>query len=1093
MKLIISNSSRGAYHGVMNELKGRLNESNIVIAPDRFTASVERGIISTLNLQSSFGIDVMSFTRLANRLVGKDIKKCLTPEGSVMLIGKVIADCCADFEYYGKVAMTEGFASELYAALTAIRNSGISTEMLRAQADGMSPALRAKTHDIVLIYEGYLKALEGRHSDSSTRLYALAQFIAQNPDSVASTNFYCTDIYEFSAPELEIIAGLAQNALSLTVGLVSGYDNANRRIYPDRVIARLKSVCGGRVNVVDCKETLPAPIEAISTQLFSYGAAETVAQNGGKVALRYAKDRHDEVLALAVDVVDKIRKGGRYKDVEVYVSDIADYEAEIKAIFARYKIPFFIDKRELLADQTKVRYILDAIACVRSGFRRREVLDFVKNPLFAYEVSGGEDDVFLFENYVLKYNIDYTRFCDVFVLKESGKFCNRHFNAQNTNDKAAFCDENTVPELVRQSLMKMLSPYFAINRDGDSIKNFVRASQQFIESADGAWRKHVDKLTELSAYYLKCAEQVDSKISSVFEEIDEVLDFDTDVAKFEGIFKSMLKTLKIALVPTYLDCVFVGDADSRFMGAGDIYVLGATNDKLPRAGAGGAVVSAKDEEYFEKLGLSITPNEAQKLMTEKYALCDLMKKPHGRLIISYPETGNGGALRPSTVIAELKGMLCEGTNNISAERISFENLSKHGGVKPEVLTSLFATEKSCYFEVMKNAISKRAPLEDGAIYGSAYECMSDDDRQRTDGIFDVPSRIALPKSAYFAGSTSVSRLETFFNCPYSHYFNYILSLKKRKDGKAEGTENGTVLHYILEKFFVDVRDGVIKDKVDIRDRAYKYFDMAIKENGFEILLEKSDTGRALRRVKEEGVRVCEGLFDVYLRSSFKPAMLEAKIGEGDILPMSLTVGDKNVRLKGTIDRVDILDGDFVVIDYKTYKSADLKLDELYYGEKIQLYIYMRAVEQSLGKNPVGVFYLPIYAGFTDENTSRYKFKGQVSDSREIMAKIDSLAVDDPQKSVLPYKASAKGELSGEVHLDKKRFDMLGDYAFSLATRGAEQIANGYIKPSPIKDACKKCRFQEICAYRDKYERKPAKTALQSFEMTDGTQGDNRNE
>ena len=169
MKIIMSNSSRGAYRGVLKYLKANIGDSNIVIAPDRFTASVERGLISSLNIESTFGIEVMSFTRLADRLVGKDIKKCLTPEGSVMLIGKVIAENRDKLQYYGKVALADGFASELYAALTAIRNSGITTEMLRANIDSMSPSLKAKTSDIALIYDGYLEALSGRHSDSSTR------------------------------------------------------------------------------------------------------------------------------------------------------------------------------------------------------------------------------------------------------------------------------------------------------------------------------------------------------------------------------------------------------------------------------------------------------------------------------------------------------------------------------------------------------------------------------------------------------------------------------------------------------------------------------------------------------------------------------------------------------------------------------------------------------------------------------------------------------------------------------------------------------------------------------------------------------------
>lgn len=106
-----------------------------------------------------------------------------------------------------------------------------------------------KTKDIALIYEGYLAALEGKHSDSSTRLYALAEFLKSNPDKIAATNFYITDIYDFSAPETEIIKSLANNALSLTVGITSGYNNPNSRIYPDRVAKRLASLCDGRVQI----------------------------------------------------------------------------------------------------------------------------------------------------------------------------------------------------------------------------------------------------------------------------------------------------------------------------------------------------------------------------------------------------------------------------------------------------------------------------------------------------------------------------------------------------------------------------------------------------------------------------------------------------------------------------------------------------------------------------------------------------------------------------------------------------------------------------------------------------------------------------
>lgn len=112
MKIITSNTSNGAYLGVVEVLRKNMDGTakNVVIAPDRFTASVERGLISALGIESTFGIEVMSFTRLANKLIGNDIKKCLTPEGSVMLIGKVISDRRDKLCYYDKVALKDGFA-----------------------------------------------------------------------------------------------------------------------------------------------------------------------------------------------------------------------------------------------------------------------------------------------------------------------------------------------------------------------------------------------------------------------------------------------------------------------------------------------------------------------------------------------------------------------------------------------------------------------------------------------------------------------------------------------------------------------------------------------------------------------------------------------------------------------------------------------------------------------------------------------------------------------------------------------------------------------------------------------------------------------
>ncbi len=1092
MKIVISNSARGAYKGVLNHLKKNRegNSSNVVLAPDRFTASVERGIISSLSLESTFGIEVMSFSRLANKLLGDSIKKCLTPQGAVMLIGEVIGKLCDEkqLKYYNKVAKIDGFANELYAALTAIRNSGVESGTLRQTSASLPAALKNKMEDIALIYERYLQALEGRHSDSSTRLISLAEFLKSNPQCVSTTHFYCVDIYDFSAPELEIVKSLAKSALSLTIGIPSGKSNENRRIYPDYVIEKLKNVCDSKVEIERNDEELPPQIQAISTRLFSYSFSKEHVENDNKVSLRVAKDKAEEVLALAMDVVGKVKAGGRYKDIEVCANDIEDYEGEIKSVFQRYSIPFFIDKKELLSEQTKTSYALEALAVVRSNFRRREVLDFVKNPLFYSSLDGGIDDVFKFENYTLKYNVDFSRFNLPFELYDKNDYelkvaqskLKVSKDSTLSTDFANIEKDNQTPERVRKALEKTLVPF---RFGGDdylkkiNVKQIVLALKQLLDSVDKAWRKHVETLAGMSEYYQKCAEQVDAKIADVLDEIQQVLDYECDVARFESIFKAMIKTIKISLVPTFLDCVFVGDMSSRFMGAGDLYVLGATYQKFPRSTSGGVVLSVKDEEMLSSVGVEISPSERQKLKMEMYAVCDLLKKPHGKIVLSYQEGGDNS--RPSSVIGELRGMLANDGKPLEIERIDFDHLTRDVNFA-EKIDALFSTERACYYEALKNGVSSRALGEEMGVYASAYTFVADKDKLRIEKSVAMPERIDMPSGLSFGVSTSVSRLEKFYSCPYSHYFSYILSLKKRKEGKFEGTENGTILHHVLQLFFLDVMQNKVDDNSNFKQLAYAYFEDAIEKNDYVLLLKKDDTKRLLYRLRQESVRLIEDLYQISKHSLFKPAMLEAKIGEGQIKPLSLTHGDKTIKLKGVIDRVDTFKDKFVIIDYKTFKSADIELKDLYYGKKIQLYMYMNAIRQSCDKQPVGVFYLPIFASFTSDDESRYKLKGQVTNSLEIMAQIDDRCADNPQESILPYKVAKGGALSSDKHLSQADFEMLGDYATQIALKGAQEIAEGYIKPAFINGACGYCDYQDVCEYKGVCEREFDAVRISSF-------------
>ena len=328
----------------------------------------------------------------------------------------------------------------------------------------------------------------------------------------------------------------------------------------------------------------------------------------------------------------------------------------------------------------------------------------------------------------------------------------------------------------------------------------------------------------------------------------------------------------------------------------------------------------------------------------------------------------------------------------------------------------------------------------------------------------------------------MSRLENFYSCPYKHYFSYILSLQKRQEGEFLGTENGTILHSVLEQLLCDIRDGKVDDS-SLEKKTEVYFDNAIKENEYEDLLEKPKTKRVLMRVKKESVRLVADVYALSLRSEFAPYLMEAAIGENGIKPMSIKVGDHEIKFKGFIDRIDVKDNDFLIIDYKTYR-AKLELKDIYYGNKIQLYVYMKAVKNSLDKRPVGVFYFPIVQGFNKDEEPRYEYQGQFVNDENVLKAIDERfeVGAGKKKTVLPL--TGMGKQSKNVYLTPEQLDAIGDYALAVAAKGEEAIEDGFIKPLPLKDGCKSCDFHDVCAYASMHERVGGGVSLASFEQNE---------
>lgn len=1031
MKLILGSCKKDAIKGVLNELKIRMNDGeHIVIVPDRFSMFAEKIVMQSLDVKSSFNIEVVTFTRLAEKFI-KRKKKCLTPEGSVMVLQQAIKNNADKLKYYRRSSFKSGFANEFYAVLTSLRNSGITPDMLLRSIDSLPNPLQGKITDTAFLYQEYLKELEARYFDSTTRLEALIEELKQN--EVVKKHFYIAGFSAFKNPELEIIKELENHALSVTVGLVTGYSNSNARIYPHQTLQKLKKIAN-RVEEVRVENSLSCEFQKISKYLYSYDLSERSNSNGS-IELFVSPSVSDEIEHIAIEIKRFVTNSGmRFSDFALAVPDLEEYVPFIKSVFSRFNLPFFIDKKEALSEQAMPKFLLSCLNVVSSHYSKDDVLQLVKNPLFG-QIS------FDFQNYVTAYGCDHSNFLSPF--KYSFGSDEESLNAEKT----------------RQEVVALCGKFSLATTASD----FLRILKDILNDKREVYEQYVEKLGSISPFYKKCCEQVEGKINSLFDEICDVFGGEKFKAnEFSDMLNSMFSSQKIALVPLYIDSVFVGGTDSIFHNVKVLFVAGAVEGKMPKFSDGVKFLTDFDEQELLKYGVKIFPTTRDKNIELLFELTELAKTPAKKLYVSYPETGaDGSQQKKASIVTQLCDLFYTDEREktalvpYSTQDIESNLLYSNCDGREKEFALRLCSEENCYLGTYDKVVG--GMLDDMFMqpYNAAYSLLTEAQKAGINKIFQPVNFVdgAVFKKPNREDRTSVSRLEAFFKCPYLHFFRYGLELKLKEDSSQKNNETGTIIHAVLEKFFKS-----LPEKENIQQTVENIFDNLMSSDRFKMLSNNVDTRGNIKRLKRECVTVCRDLFEMTENSEFKPLYIEASFkNKGNFRPLELDVNGQKISLEGKIDRVDAYNDYITVIDYKSYQ-IEFGLKHIYYGLDIQLYIYLSALKENLKAKCAGVFYLPIVAPFKN-GTKKYELKGQVICDPVIYSALDK----GPSKVKYPGKL-CKNSVSYAI--TETDFDLLCSLAKQTAAEGYREISKGYVSAVPVEDCCEFCDFKEICAHKD---------------------------
>jgi len=1063
IELILTNTLDSA--PILQKLKNTRSSAkqNILIVPDRFSLSYQKSTLEYLGIKGTFDIEVSSFSRLADKLL-TDKRRILDKQSEIMLLRKVIEENKSQLLCFAKSGVGADFADDMYAAISQIRNSNVSVSRLAEAAEKLPPRIANKTKDIVKIYRAYVEYLQDGFGDGTSKLQALADCIAQG--ALNDCNVYISDFMSFSEVEYDVIRQIFINSLNTYISLVDS-SNDNSHVFPYEVKARLVSLAhtmGLKLQESRYDQRLAGDADIIYRGLYSYKSVD--GERDGKVKVYSCKDINGEIKSVARKINELVGKGSaRYMDFAIVCCDFKAYAPYIKSVFDSFGIPFYADIKQQLSAQAASKFIMGALRVRIDGFSRSETVRFAKQSFVGLDY----DDVCVFENYCLKYGIDYTRFLSPFAL--GGE------------------DVRSVAERVRS---KIVNEVLLLGEDGRRVSDYVADIKNFIQVTD--CYSLADSLSERQAE--RGFEELSSLTSQSLRKFIAILDHcesmlgdsAMSMEEFYWIISSAIASVEMSNVPLYADSVFIGESSqSRYENIDYMFIVGANSGKFPAEHTDSGIVSEREYSAWEKQGIDVQPDCRRRNSKERLNALMILTRANKSLDISYPTRGaRGEELTPSATTQYICKLLDESAidgeepdrdwgildyaryvsseQNVMSELLGIAAMVKNGlleytGATAEVADILY--ELACR--------SRGKAYVDALLEGREEESLTDN----TDVMFN-------------GNRTSVSQFEKYFKCPFLHFNENVLKLKRREIDGLEVKDTGILLHAVLQKYF-SLKDCADKSAVEIPPVVEDLFMKSVEENpDYSYLLNEKDHAMKLRQLVAQATYAVVNLVENMQVSKFRPAMLEASFGAGypvekDLRGMEIFNGYRKLNFEGVIDRIDTYRDRAIIIDYKSKYNIEFKAYNVLYGDRIQLFVYLNALRINRNITPQGAFYLLMNNRFIkndDKSSKRFMHRGFVNGEEKLAADMDNgfVADGDFVSNVYPLKrkvnksgAQYLAQTDGEA-ISSKEFDGIGNYVMRLTEKAAKEIEEGYVAKSPLNiggdedvKACRYCDYASVCA------------------------------
>ena len=208
-------------------------------------------------------------------------------------------------------------------------------------------------------------------------------------------------------------------------------------------------------------------------------------------------------------------------------------------------------------------------------------------------------------------------------------------------------------------------------------------------------------------------------------------------------------------------------------------------------------------------------------------------------------------------------------------------------------------------------------------------------------------------------TVSAGGLEKYAGCPVRWLVEDVLS-PARIEPDSEAMVRGSLAHRVLELTFRRLRERTGERAVTERNlpRAEAILREAIDEQRGRYRVAATDPRvlAAIGRLEHDLIATLR--YEAEQGAAFEPEHLELRFGVGDEGHAAVTLAD-GVKVRGMIDRVDVLGDHALVRDYKSGRVDSYKESSWARERRLQAPLYMLVVEELLGLEAAGGIYTPL--------------------------------------------------------------------------------------------------------------------------------------